>query len=278
MSLKPLFINGLEQMTRRKLVIAAGIVAGVFLLLFALICGTVDSGTDSSLPPADAAMAAIFLTLPAAGSLCAAFLFILGSSVLPEEISAGRAGFWAAQPVSRTALFAGFTLPCLAVGCVLSIVLFGGIEAIVGIYLPYSPHSVLAAAGSLLIWASVLWAAVVMLSLMMNRIVAIILCFCMYGLCNFLGGLAQMADAVPEGGPGQAFRIAGLVSALVFPSDPPFRTMMFGLMPTGASVEEALSFMGVGLEPPTALTLYALAWSVAMVAAALLRFRRLDLK
>jgi ABC-type transport system involved in multi-copper enzyme maturation permease subunit len=279
MSMGPILVNSLEQLARRKLVVAAGIISVLFLGLYALFCSLVTTQSQgSAIPGPDAALAAIFLTLPAAASLCAAFLFILGSSLLPEEISAGRAGFWAALPVSRRALFSGFTLSCLLVCCALSAFLFGGIEGIAAAFFPNTPTNVLLAVLSFFAWAAVLWAAVTLLSMLLNRIVAIIICFCAYGLMNFLGGLSQLAGAIPEGGPGEAFRTAGLVSAFLMPSDPPFRMMLYGLMPKGAMMEEMMAFTGATAQPPIVLTLYALVWSLGVMLVAYWKFSRQDLK
>jgi ABC-type transport system involved in multi-copper enzyme maturation permease subunit len=274
-----ILLNSLEQLRRRKLVVAAGIISGIFLALYAFFCSLVRSNSfGATVPGPDAALAAVFLTLPAAASLCAAFFFILGSSLLPEEISAGRAGFWAALPVSRRSLFAGFTLSCLAVSSAISALLFGGIEAIASAFFPFAPTNLPLSLLAFFAWAGVLWAAVTLLSMLMNRIVAIIVCFCAYGFMNFLGGLSQLAGVIPEGGPGKAFQTAGLISALIFPSDPPFRMMVHGLLPRGAAMEDMMAFTGASAQPPLALTLYAAAWSLGVILLAYYRFSRQDLK
>jgi len=272
------FLNSMEQLARRRLVSAALVIGGLFLAFFALLCHLMASNAGNGLSSPDAALGALFLTLPSAAYLCAAFQFILGSSLLPGEISAGRAGFWAALPVSRLSVFAGFSLSCLACASGVSALLFGGIEAVTGAFFRNSPTDLPLAILAFMAWSCVLWAVVTLLSMSMNRIVAIIICFCGYGLMNFIGGLAQIAGAMPQGGPGPAFRIAGLVSGLIFPSDPPFRAMMYGLMPAGSSMEQFLAFTGAAVRPPVLLTLYSLAWSAAVIWLAWRRFSRQDLK
>jgi hypothetical protein len=268
----------LAQLARRKLVLAALIVSLLFLVLFALICSAAGFEGPANMNKADVATAALFLTLPGAATLAVAFVFILGSSLLPDEIQAGRAAFWAALPVSRVSIFTGFSVSCLLAGAAVSALLFGGIVLITHIFFPFTETSVLEAAGSFALWLFVLWSSVTILSLVMNRMAAIIICFSLWGLAGFLGGLGQVATVMPEEGPGEVFKTVGLVSSLVYPADPCFRTMMHGLMPRGAMAQDFMAFSGVAAAPGGAVLAWALVWAAALCFLSMRKFRGLDLK
>ncbi len=277
-NLPSLFSVSTAHLLRRKLVLSAFVVSAGFLALYWLVCSQMSKQSGAGMQAADMALGALFMTLPGAATLASAFAFILGSSVLPDEIQSGRAAYWAALPVSRTEIFTGFGLSSLAACLSVSLFLFGGIVGITHACLPYAETSVPSALGAFLLWHAVLWSSITLMSLLVHRMVAIIICFSAWGISTFLGGLVQVARAVPEEPVARAIVTAGGVSAVVYPADQAFRTMVYGLLPAGATLEDMMAFTGATASAP----LWQIAWAalaaVLFTVLASRRFSGMDLR
>jgi hypothetical protein len=272
------FSSGLKQLSKSRLITIPVVLAAVYPLIIALLCSKIpDDPAEGGMPPAEAAMGVIFMAVPMAATLAAGFIMILGSSLLPEEISAGRAGYWVAQPVSRNGYFTGMTLSSMAMCCLVTGVLFYGTSMAAILFFPYTPNSIAWALLCPMIWATVNLALVTLVSLFVPRIASIIICLAVAGVANFLGSLGQVADALPSGAAASVMKIASTVSFFVFPADPLLRLAMYGLKPVSSSAEQMLAFMGVGTAPPVWQAAYALVWIAAASWLAAARFRRIDL-
>ncbi|MCP4646384.1 MAG: hypothetical protein GY852_01445, partial [bacterium] len=90
-----MFLNALEHMTRRKLLLIVGILSFFYLVLFWRGIASADPQslrTESGIPASNADMA--FAALSIAGSMLSVMVWgltiILGASILPDEMEAGR--------------------------------------------------------------------------------------------------------------------------------------------------------------------------------------------
>lgn len=276
-NLPSLFSVSTAHLLRRKLVLSAFVVSAGFLALYWLLCSQMSKHGGAGMQTSDMALGALFMTLPAAATLSSAFAFILGSSVLPDEIQSGRAAYWAALPVSRMEIFTGFGLSSLAACLSVSLFLFGGIVGITHACLPYVETSIPAAIGAFLLWHAVLWSSITLLSLLVHRMVAIIICFSAWGISTFLGGLAQVARAAPGEPVARAIVTAGGVSAVVYPADQAFRTMVYGLLPSGAALDDMMAFAGAITGAPALQLGWAALAAILFTILAARRFAKSDL-
>lgn len=278
-NLPSLFSVSTAHLLRRKLVLSAFVVSAGFLALYWLLCSQMSKQSGiAGMQASDMALGALLMTFPAAATMVSAFVFILGSSVLPDEIQSGRAAYWAALPVSRTEIFAGFGLSTFAACVSVSLFVFGGIAGITHACLPYVETSIPSALGAFLLWHAVLWSSVTLLSLLVHRMVAIIVCFSAWGVSTFLGGLAQVARSVPGEPVARAIVTASEVSAFVFPADQAFRTMVSGLLPSGARLEDMMAFAGATAGAPALQIGWSALAAVILTVLAARRFARADLR
>lgn len=271
------FSAGMRQLSRNRLITIPIVLSAFYPLLISLLLSKVQDGSSAGASAADAAVGVIFMTIPMAATLATGFIMILGSSLLSEEISAGRAGYWIAQPVSRFEFFAGMSLASLAICCLLTAVLFWGTSAAMLAFLPFTPSGVISAVVCPMLWTAVNLALVVIVSLFLPRIASVIISLAVAGIANFLGSVGQVSEAIPDGAIAAALKIASMVSFLIFPADPLLRLTMAGLRPENSAVDEMITMMGVGAPPPQWQVAYALVWAVAMFWLAAERFRRIDL-
>ncbi|MBN1433504.1 hypothetical protein JW921_02020 [Candidatus Fermentibacterales bacterium] len=283
MRVRGIFLNNLEQLLRRKLILSGFAIAVGFLLLFSwpLFKGkaALESGVEQGLGgPADAAIVSMFTAFPMAALAVVGISIILNSSLLPEEIGSGRMSFWCSHPVSRASVFIGTTASSLAVTAILGLAIFGGIVTLTMIAFPFRLSNVVEAAIAFVYWLLVPWAAVTMLSLLVRRTAAIIISFGLYGVAGFLGGLGQLGRFL-EGSLGNAEDLiaAGNVGTLIMPVDSAFRAMLHGLTPVGSMMSEPLAFFGAVEQPDPWKIAYCTLWIAAALLLSLWRFRSLDL-
>jgi ABC-type transport system involved in multi-copper enzyme maturation permease subunit len=271
------FRAGVTQMMRNRLIAFPLGLSALFPVLLAFLVTKIPGPSEGGPPAAEAAMGVVFMAIPMAATIATGFVMILGSSLLPEEISAGRAGYWISQPVSRRDYMVGMTLASLAVSLAITAILFHGSWLATVAILGYPPADTAAAVLAPMCWTTVNLALVTLLSLVLPRLAAVILSLGLAGMANFLGGLGQVAGAIPEGPPADVFRTSALVSFLVFPADPMLRLALYGMKPAVSMAEEMMVFMGVTTRPPVWMWLYSAAWTAGAWVLSLLRFRRLDL-
>lgn len=271
------FRAGVTQMIRNRLIAFPLGLSALYPVLLAFLVTKIPGPSEGGPPAAEAAMGVVFMAIPMAATIATGFVMILGSSLLPEEISAGRAGFWISQPVSRRDYLTGMTLASLAVSLGITTILFHGSWLATEAVLGYPPADAAAAVLAPLCWTTVNLALVTLLSLVMPRLAAVILSLGVAGMANFLGGLGQVAGAMPGGAPADVFRTSALVSFLVFPADPLLRLSLYGMKPAVSMAEEMMVFMGVTARPPAWMALYSAAWTAGAWLLSLVRFRRLDL-
>ncbi len=281
-----MFLNGLEQLLRRKIVITAAIATLVFLGFFwwgVSAASKVELKSESGqsfqgtemLKPADAALAAIVTASPLAGTLLTALMIVIGSTMLPEEIHEGRMPFWLSLPQSRLRVYVSTSLAPLALTYALSMVLFGGIFLITRSYFPFSPRNIPMVLISLFLWLSVVWAAVIFLSLIVKKVASMLIAFFLTAVATLFGGFYEIMQMFPGDAPKALVTITNTVM-FVFPSDRGYRGVLYGLIPRDAAITENLAFFGVTAKVPPVHMMYALLWSVILLTAGYLRFRRMD--
>lgn len=275
-----MFLNSLEQLFRRKILLVATLAALAFVLLFWLSISKAVSSIDFQSPQApgqgEAAMLAVFSAGAVASTLLTALVILLSVSILPDEISHGRMSFWAALPLHRLSLYLGTTLPALACSYGLALFLFGGVLVVTSAYLDFTPTSLPLAFLCLALWLGVVWAAVTTLSLLLKKIPSMLLAFALCGMAGFSGGVVQVAEVVPSAQAHGFVRVAQVLR-YVFPSDTAFRGLLYGLVPRESMVTEGLAFIGVTASPGSWEVVYPVVWICAIMGLGYLYFSRIDL-
>lgn len=275
-----MFLNSLEQLFRRKILLVATLAALAFILLFWLsiskAVASIDFQSSQAPGPAEAAMLAVFSAGAVASTLLTALVILLSVSILPDEISHGRMSFWAALPIPRLSLYLGTTLPALACSYALALFLFAGVLGVTSVYLDFTPTSVPLAFLCLAMWLGVIWAAVTTLSLLLKKIPSMLLAFALCGMAGFSGGVVQVAGVVPNAETHGFVKVAQALR-YVFPSDTAFRGLLYGLAPRESVVTEGLAFIGVTSTPGSWDIVYPVLWILAIVGLGYWYFARIDL-
>ncbi|MEN8209659.1 MAG: hypothetical protein ABFR50_10470 [Candidatus Fermentibacteria bacterium] len=281
-----MFLNSIEQLLRRKIVLTASIATIAFLGLYwwgvsaassadlTMGHGEADMAV-SMLGPEDAALAAILTAAPLAATLVTALIIVIGSTMLPEEIAQGRMPFWLSLPQTRLKIYLSIGFAPLAVSYALAVILFGGILVITMIYFPFTPRSIPMMLISMLSWLSVVWAAVMLLSLVVKKIAAMLIVFFLSSVASLFGGLYEIMKMFPGDAP-EAMETITKTVIYVFPADRGYRGVLYGLIPADAVITENLAFFGVTANIPSIHLMYAFLWSILLLSIGYLKFRRMD--
>ena len=281
-----MFLNFIEQLLRRKIVLTAVIATFVFLGFYwwgvsAASSIEFNQGNDSGDPvmsmlgPADAALAAIITAGPLAATLLTALIIVIGSTMLPEEIGQGRMPFWLSLPQSRLRVYLSTSLAPLAVSFVLSLVLFTGICVITRIYFPFSPRSVPMVLISMLIWLAAVWASVTFLSLIIKKVASMLITFFLAAVASMFGGINEIMQMFPGDAPDALVTVTRVIM-YVFPADRGYRGVIYGLIPKEAVITENLAFFGVTADVPHLHLVYAVCWSIVLLGLGYWKFRSID--
>lgn len=283
------FLNCLEQLLHRKLLIAALIITIVFLSLFTWALIEANNALDESAnviqtdapigTDADVAIAALFTAFPMAAIIIVGLSVIVGSSLLPEELSSGRLSFLCSLPLGRFSAFTGFISASLFATFLIGLFLMGGIVLITAIIFPYQLTSVPEAVVSFFIWIFVPWAFISALSLKFKRMPSIILTFGLFGVSSFLGGLGQLGRFFQTTGriDVQGLITAGNIGALIFPLDTAYRSLLHGITPANSLLSEPLAFFGATETPDIWKMGYTVLWSFAALYISWRKFSRMEL-
>lgn len=281
-----LFLNGIEQLLRRKIVLTAGIATVAFLALYwwgisaassaelSMGHGEADMAVDM-LGPEDAALAAIITAGPLAATLVTALIIVIGSTMLPEEIGQGRMPFWLSLPQTRLKVYLSIGLAPLAVSYVLALTLFGGIFAITMIYFPFAPRGILMVFVSMLAWLTVVWAAVMLLSLVLKKVASMLIVFFLSAVSSLFGGIYEMMQMFPGEVP-KALETITYAVFYAFPADRGYRGVIYGLIPGDSVITENLAFFGVSASVPSSHLIYAFLWSLLLISIGYWKFRKMD--
>lgn len=285
-----MFWNGIEQLLRRKIVLVTGIATIVFLGFYWWGISAAASAFDrgeltqwdeeaqmvvSLLKPADAALAAIITAGPLAATLVTALAVVIGSSMLPEEISRGRMPFWLSLPQSRTRVYTMTSLAPYALSLGLALLLYSGILVITRLYFEFTPRNILLALFSMTVWLGVVWSCVTALSIILRKVASMVITFFLAGIASMFGGIYELVTMFPGEAPAAIVTIAR-VTMFVFPADRAFRGVLYGIIPVDAAVTEGMAFFGVTAEIPVTHLLYAAAWAFLLLGLGFWKFRRID--
>ncbi len=276
----------MEQLLRRKIVLTAAIATVAFLGLYwwgvsAASSADLHMGQNeadmavSMLGPADAALAAIITAGPLAATLVTALIIVIGSTMLPEEIGQGRMPFWLSLPQTRLRVFLSTGLAPLAVSYALSLILFGGIFIITKIYFPFIPRNIPLVLISMLSWLTVVWAAVMLLSLVVKKVASMLIVFFLSAVASLFGGLHEIMQMFPGEAPEALVTITNTI-IYIFPADRGYRGVIYGLMPGNAVITENLAFFGVTASIPSIHLIYAFVWSLVLLSIGYWKFSRMD--
>jgi hypothetical protein len=285
-----MFLNGVEQLIRRKIVLVAVLASLAFLGFYwwgvSAAASSFSRGELTAwdpqtemlvemLNPADAALAALITAVPLAATLITALTIVLGSSMLPDEISRGRMPFWLSLSQTRMRVFLGTGLAPLAVSLCLSLLLLAGLMIITGIYFPFNPRSIPLALLSMTVWLTVVWASVTVLSVLLSKVASMVITFFLSGVSSMFGGLYELIRQFPGDAPPAILTIAK-VTMVVFPADRGFRGLLYGIIPQDAVVTENMAFFGVSASVPLLHLAYGFFWSMILLGFGYIRFRRTD--
>jgi len=280
-----MFLNSIEQLLRRKLLLVAFLAAVAFLALYWWGVSSAAEAINSSeskdpmmasFTTADSALAAIFTAGPMVATLITSLVIILGASILPDEIAAGRMSLWTSLPQTRLRTFLGTTFSPLAASVALGYLLFGGTALITNRYFPFTPTNVLTSLVSLPVWLMVCWSAVVTLSLLLKKIPAMLITFCLAGISSFMGSLFELSRVVPDL-ENSAIGTIAKIAMLVFPADRGYRGVLYGLLPTDSMITEGAAFFGVSGSIPAWELAYSALWAAVILGLGYWKFRRMDL-
>lgn len=281
-----MFLNCLEQLLRRKIVLTALAATVVFLGLYwwgvsSASTAELDSGPGSHyrqssiFTTADAALAAIITAGPLAATLVTALMIVIGSTLMPEEIAQGRMPMWLSLPQSRLRVYLASGLAPLVLCYFLAMVLFGGVFAITKIYFPFQPTNILMSLVSMLAWLAVVWSAVMFLSLTVKKVASMLITFFLAAVSSLFGGLNEIMQLFPGEAPDALATVTNTV-LYIFPADRGYRGVVYGLIPSDATITENLAFFGVSARVPTLQLMYAFLWSGIFLYIGYLKFRRKD--
>ncbi|MBN2586230.1 MAG: ABC transporter permease subunit [Candidatus Fermentibacteraceae bacterium] len=281
-----MFLNGLEQLARRKIVLTAVIATMVFLGLYwwgISAASTADLegghgqgyGAAKMLGPADAALAAIVTAAPLAATLVTALMIVIGATMLPEEMDEGRMPFWLSLPQTRLRVYLHTSLAPLALSYALAIILFGGIFLITRSYFAFTPRNIPLVFVSMLSWLTVVWAAVILLSLVVRKVASMLIVFFLTAVASLFGGLYEIMRMFPGEAPAALVTITR-TAMYAFPADRGYRGVLYGLIPRNGTITENLAFFGVTASIPPLHLVYAFSWSLVLLALGYWKFRRMD--
>ena len=279
-----MFVNSVEQLLHRKIVLAALIAAIAFLGFYFWGVSAAASALEEQsagypemnlLTPADTALGALLTAGPFASMLITALVIVLGSSSLPEEISGGRISLWLSLPQSRFKTFLGISLAPLALSIVLSFILFSGITLITYTCFHFSPRAILLAIVSMIAWLSVIWATVITFSLIMGKIASMLLAFFCAGVASMIGGIYEIGRMFPGEIPTGLQNVAKTVMIL-FPADRGYRGVLYGIIPKDAILTENFAFFGVSANIPFWQIIYCFAWTAFVLFIGFLLFKKRD--
>ncbi len=280
-----MFLNSFEQLLRRKLLLVALISSAAFLALYWWGVSSAESAISmasskepvlQSLTTADSALAALFTAGPMVATLITALVIILGASILPDELATGRISLWASLPQTRLRVFLGTTLSPLIASILLGAFLFAGIALITGRYFPFRPTGIPVAIISLPIWLMVAWASVTTLSLLVRKVPAMLITFCLTGISSFMGSLFELSRLVPAL-ENSAIGSIAKIAMLVFPADRGYRGVLYGLLPADSMITEGAAFFGVSGSIPAWELAYSVLWAAVVLGLGFWRFRSMDL-
>lgn len=276
-----MFLNALEHMLRRKLILIAAVLSLFYLFLFWRVVASAnmeDFSLESGIPATGADLA--YAVLSISGSLLSVMVWgltiVMGASVLPDEMEAGRMSIWSALPQSRFSVFRATTLAPLCVSVVFGWLLFGATALITSFYAPFTPSSIPLALVSIPLWLSVTWAFVILLSQIAGKIPAILVTFLLEGIAVGLGNLVEVGKHVPELS-STGFYASIRIITFALPFERGYRSLMMGLLPKTSLIEEALAFFGFGGSIPLWEIIYPGVWSAGIFYLAYRVFKARDL-
>ncbi|MEA3266353.1 MAG: hypothetical protein U9P42_05350 [Candidatus Fermentibacteria bacterium] len=276
-----MFLNALEHMARRKLLLIVGILSLCYLLLFWRGIASVDSqslGAESGIPTSNADVA--YAALSIAGSMLSVVVWgltiVLGASILPDEMEAGRMSIWTALPQSRFRVYASTTMAPLIVSIVFGYLLFGLTAVITSFYAPFTPSNIPLAVLSMPVWLSATWAFVIMFSMIVGKIPAMLITFILEGFAVGMGNIVELAKGVPDLNESTFYTVARIVT-LILPFERGYRSVQMGLLPKASMIEEALAFMGFGGALPLWEIIYPGVWAAILFFIGYRLFLRKDL-
>ncbi|PIE52075.1 hypothetical protein CSA37_08450 [Candidatus Fermentibacteria bacterium] len=276
-----MFLNALEHMARRKLLLIVGILSVLYLLLFWRGIAAADPKSlvvDSGLKATDSDLAYAALTI--AGSMLSVMVWgltiVLGSSILPDEMDAGRMSIWTALPQTRFRVYAATTFAPLIVSVIFGYLLFGLTCLITSFYAPFVPSNALQAIVSIPVWLSATWAFVILASLVTGKIPAMLITFVLEGFAVGMGNMVELGKNIPEINESVFYTVARVIT-FILPFERGYRSVQAGILPASSIIDEALAFFGIGGTIPLWETLYPAVWAAALFYLGYRIFSRKDL-
>ena len=127
----------------------------------------------------------------------------------------------------------------------------------------------------MLAWLAVVWSSVIFLSLTVKKVASMLITFFLAAVSSLFGGLHEIMQLFPGDAPEALVTVTNTV-LYIFPADRGYRGVVYGLIPSDATITENLAFFGVSARVPYLQLAYALLWSCIFILLGYLRFRRKD--
>ncbi|NMP22917.1 ABC transporter permease [Sulfobacillus harzensis] len=269
----------LKETLRKRLLVAAGGLTGLFLLLFFLFLKWVGLPPDVPGARSIAALTYLFLGLFASYVMIALFAVLIFVASISAEIDDGTILAVVPRPIHRSAIVLGKWMGLSLVTLVYASLLFWGVVLIDqaqfgGVAGAFG--SLLAAYGDFLLEGLLVGTVTILGSIlaatMTNGIVV-----SSAVLIAFLGGSLQQLGALTN--PAPAFSVIGWITSLLMPTDALYRRALFQIMGNHVfpGADTLLGPFGAVHPPGEGMVLYALVYTAGMLMLAVWRFGVKDL-
>jgi Cu-processing system permease protein len=268
---------------RRKMVIAALVMAGAFLALygtgmhFAAADMASNGGADAAKEMMQRTAAAQMLSLGLFPTSFIVALTAIFASVgaISGDLDSGALYGVLARPVRRWELVVGKALGLSTMLAVFSTLVIGALVWLAKWQMGTPLRDVPAALGLFLLEPIILVALATLGSSRLPTLANGVLCAAAYGI-GIIGGVIEQIGAVIQN---TTMQNLGIVSSLLMPVDAMHRKAVSLLLPGGALIDQAAAAMGQGgsATPSSWMVVYAVGYVVIVLALAARVFARRDL-
>ncbi|MFH1085611.1 MAG: ABC transporter permease [Chloroflexota bacterium] len=266
-----------REARRRKIVWAGLGLGSAFIALFCLGLYFVIRDMQRYLGARDMFLDTGFNFMVMSGFYVINFLGVMLAVLASVGAVAGEIGAHTIQPLvakpwPRATLILGKWLGLA--GMVASYIVFLCAGITLGVYLlcGYVPPHVVAGVALMVVQAQVMLALCILGGTRLSTVTNGVVCFMLYGLA-FVGSWMEQIGSVAGN---ETVVDIGIVSSLLVPSEAMWRMAAFRMQPA-VITSMAVTPFAVGTSPSTAMLIYALLYTAACLALAVLSFARRDL-
>ncbi len=266
----------LTEARRRRVLLAAFLLAAAFVALFALGLYLIVHDAEASASPVQLKMivsVAVTMALYAANFLIVMTAVLVTVDTLAGEIASGVIETLCTKPVSRRAIGLGKWLGCLVILSVYAFVLCGGVLLAARLIAGYRAPHVAAGLALILLEGTVLLTLTVAGGARLSTLTNGITVFGLYGLAFIGGWMEQIGTFVDN----SAARYVGIAASLLVPSESLWRLASYWMQPALIRDLNVAGPFATPSVPSTAMLGWACAHVLLVLGLALRWFRRRDL-